>query len=241
MSTNNNDIASLVSSGANDLSVSLPDNAIEAFQTYYELLKERGKGVNLTTVTGARDVAQLHFLDSISLLNVHSFEAASVIDIGSGAGFPGIPLKIAEPSITLTLLDSSGKRINFMSEVCESLNLDANCVLARAEDFAREEENREKQDIAVSRALAKLNILAELCLPLVRVGGAFIAMKGVESNEEIKNAKKSLDILGGKLVEYIDYNIPDTNIVHRAVVIEKTSETPIKYPRRFARIQKSPL
>jgi len=231
----------LVTQGIQEFGITAPPNVGESFAAYYELLEERGKVTNLTTVTGAQDVARLHFVDSISLLTFVDFGDKRVIDIGSGAGFPGIPLKVVKPEIGLTLLDSSLKRISFVTEVCERLNLDIECVHGRAEEFVNEGDNRQSWDIAVSRALARLNQLSELCLPYVSLGGAFIAMKSTSSDEEINEAGKALEILGGKVEKCIDYIIPGTDIAHRAVIIRKTAETPPNYPRRFARIQKSPL
>ena len=241
MSQSRDELASIISDGARGLEIPLSPNAILSFQKYYELLETRGRSVNLTTVVGASDVARLHFLDSMALLNVVSFVDTKVIDIGSGAGFPGVPLKITEQTIDLTLLDSSGKRISFLSELCEAIGLDASCVQARAEEFAHEAVNRESFNIAVSRAVARLNVLSELCLPFVRIGGVFIAMKSVDSDAELSEACRAIETLGGELDKCIDYTIPDTEITHRVVVIKKVSNTPPKYPRRFARIQKSPL
>jgi len=241
LSAINDDLAAIIREGAEAIGTPLPCGATAAFQRYYEILEERGKNVNLTAVVGAADVARLHFLDSIALLNIAEFKNARVIDIGSGAGFPGIPLKISEPSVDLTLLDSLGKRTEFLSELCAALDLDAACIQARAEVFAREAENRDNWDIAVSRAVAKLNILSELCLPLVRVGGIFVAMKGKDSENELAEAQHAFKVLGAKLKTCIDYAIPGTEITHRAIVIEKVAETSPKYPRRYARIHKSPL
>jgi len=234
-------LSEIIQQGADVAGLTLPSDAISAFKTYYDLLSERGKEVNLTALFGERDVAYSHFLDSMALLNITEFKGARVIDIGSGAGFPGIPLKIVEPTIDLTLLDSSGKRVSFMSEVCDTLKVDALCIYARAEEHVSEAGVRESYDIAVSRAVAKLGVLAELCLPYVRVGGTFIAMKGADSESELSEAENAIQTLGAELKERVDYTIPCADIVHRAVVIRKTSKTPDKYPRRFARIQKSPL
>jgi len=235
------ELPSIIAHGAKKLNIELPPEAKAAFRAYYDFLEERGKNVNLTAITGAGEVACLHFLDSIALLNATDFKGARIIDIGSGAGFPGVPLKIAEPSIDLTLLDSTGKRVTFLSELCAQLGLEAACIHARAEDSAHLPEFREKYDIVVSRAVARLNALSELCLPFVRVGGLFIAMKGVESAEEVEEAKSAIETLGAKVQERFDYSVPGTDITHRAVLIRKVAPTADKYPRRFAKIQKSPL
>ena len=237
----NGNLASLITHGADELGISLPPGAPSAFDVYYSLLRDRGESVNLTAITGEKDVVRMHFLDSIALIKAAQFKDARVIDIGSGAGFPGAPLVIAEPSIDLTLLDATGKRVSFLTELCAALNIKAACVHARAEDAAFKTEHREHYDIAVSRAVARLNILCELCLPFVRVGGMFIAMKGVASADEIAEARGAIAALGAELPEYYDYVIPGTGITHRAVLIHKTSGTPDKYPRRFSRIKKAPL
>ncbi|MCL2366443.1 MAG: 16S rRNA (guanine(527)-N(7))-methyltransferase RsmG [Oscillospiraceae bacterium] len=241
MSDKHNQLTEIIKKGADITGLTPPSGAMSAFHTYYDLLSERGKDVNLTALSGAEDIARLHFLDSIALLNIIAFQGARMIDIGSGAGFPGIPLKIVEPTIDLTLLDSSGKRIAFMSELCDVLNIDAHCIYARAEEAARDAALRASFDVAASRAVAKLNMLAELCLPYVRVGGTFIAMKGADSESELFEAENAFQILGAKLNDCVDYVIPGTDITHRAVIVTKIAETPDKYPRRFARIQKSPL
>jgi len=230
-----------VARGADELGLTLPHGAPEAFDAYYLFLEECGETLNLTSVTGAQDVARLHFLDSLALLKAAPFSGARVIDVGSGAGFPGVPIKIAEPSVDLTLLDATGKRVKFLSDLCMTLSLDVACICARAEEAAYKQELRGIFDIAVSRAVARLNILCELCLPFVRVGGVFIAMKGVDSAEELAQSRSAADSLGAKLEDCFDYSIPDTDITHRAVVLRKTSVTPEKYPRRFARIKKAPL
>jgi len=227
--------------GATALGILLPVGAAEAFGIYHELLEKRGKSVNLTAIKGAEDVKRLHFLDSLALLKAAQFENASVIDVGSGAGFPGVPLKIAEPSIRLTLLDSSGKRIAFLTELRAALKLDAELVCARAEDEARIACRRESYDITVSRALARLNVLCELCLPFVRVGGLFLAMKGADAADEINEARGAIEALGAEVCDRFDYTIPGTDIAHSVVVLRKISSTPDKYPRRFARITKAPI
>ena len=211
------------------------------FEIYFEFLEDRGQSFNLTAISGAEDVARLHFLDSIALLKLAQFQNKCVIDIGSGAGFPGIPLKISEPSINLTLLEATEKKAVFLSTLCALLGVDAVCVHTRAEDAARKKEMRERFDLAVSRAVARLNVLCELCLPFVRVGGTLIAMKNVDSAAEIADAKSAIKILGAELKECVDYTIPGTEIMHRAVIIQKTSLTREEYPRRFAKIKKSPL
>jgi len=234
-------IFAIISHGANEMNIELPPNAEAAFKAYYDLLESCGQNVNLTAISGVEEVARLHFLDSLALLNTTKFKKKNVIDIGSGAGFPGLPLKIAEPSINLTLLDATSKRINFLTELSTILKIDASCLNSRAEEAAHYSQLREQYDIAVSRAVARLNILSELCLPFVQVGGKFIAMKSLDSSDELEEAKSAISILGGSLNQEIDYTIPGTNVTHRVIIIDKIQSTPEKYPRRFSRIQKTLL
>ena len=234
-------IAQIVECGAAGLGIELPLDAGGAFEKYHNFLEEKGERVNLTAITGAEDVARLHFLDSLALLKAVDFKNASVIDVGSGAGFPGVPLKLAEPTMKLTMLDATGKRVKFLSDLCAGLGIGAACIHARAEEAARSQDLRERFDIAVSRAVARLNVLCELCLPFVRVGGAFLAMKGVDSDEELEEARNAIELLGGVFELKQDYTIPGANVTHRIIVICKTTPTPDKYPRRFAKITNSPL
>jgi 16S rRNA (guanine527-N7)-methyltransferase len=224
------------------LGQSLSEGAVLAFETYYKFLEEKNQVMNLTAITGEKEVAELHFLDSLALRTFVDFTDARVIDIGSGAGFPGLPLKIAEDTIVLTLLDAQQKRIRFLQELCTKIGCaDVTCLHARAEEAAFDDTMREQYDYCVSRAVARLNILSELCLPFVKVGGIFIAMKGVDSDEEIREAKNAVKTLGGKVEKVSDYVIPGTDVTHRAVVIRKVTHTSPGHPRRFAKIQKSPL
>ena len=235
------DLSSIIVHGAKELNIELPPEAEAAFKAYYDFLEKRSQNVNLTTISGSQDVARLHFLDSLALLNVAEFKNAKIIDVGSGAGFPGVPLKIAEPSIDLALLEATGKRIDFLVELCAKLGIDATCIKARAEEAAHRPDEREQYDIALSRAVARLNILCELCLPFVRVGGLFIAMKGIDSEAEIAEAQSAVKRLDAEVLKQYDYTIPGTDISHRAIVIRKIKPMQEKYPRRNARIQKSPL
>ena len=210
----------------------LDTGAVPALTEYARLLLETNQVMNLTAITDPKDVATLHFLDCASLL--------PLADVGSGAGFPGLPLKILCPSIQLTMVDSLGKRVNFLQTVCDALHLTgAEAIHARAEEFAAS--HRAGFDIVTSRAVAALPVLAELCLPLVKEGGWFLAMKSVESDAELAASQHALEILGGRLEKAEDYVIPGTDVRHRLLFIKKVKETPKKYPRAFAKIKKDPL
>ncbi len=218
----------------------LSQEGVPALLRYADLLMEKNKVMNLTAITGPADIAALHFLDSAALLSLAAFQNKSVADVGTGAGFPGMVLRILEPSIHLTLLDSLNKRIDFLKEVCADLELrDVACIHTRAEEFAAG--HREQFDIVTSRAVASLPLLAELCLPLVKQGGYFLSMKSVDSNEELAAAVHAIEVLGGTVETTKDYSIPGTDVHHRLIFIKKVRETPKKYPRAFAKIKKNPL
>ena len=218
----------------------LPADGIPALIRYADLLVEKNKVMNLTAITEPADIARLHFLDSAALLTIADFKEKTVADVGTGAGFPGVPLRIIEPSMHLTLLDALNKRVEFLKEVCGDLGLaDVECVHARAEEFAAD--RRESFDLVTSRAVAALPLLCELCLPLVNVGGSFISMKSVDAGAELDSARRAIEVLGGTVDRVVDYDIPGTEIRHRAIVIKKARETPKKYPRACAKIKKNPL
>lgn len=218
---------------------SLSEAQLQTLISFGSALIEKNQVMNLTAITQPDQVAQLHFLDCIALLGAADFHGKAVIDVGCGAGFPGVPLKIAQPDIQLTLLDSLKKRMDWLSEVLPALDVPAQVVCARAEEYCAE--HREQYDIAVSRAVARLRILSELCLPLVRIGGQFIAMKSVDSDQELSEAAGAISTLGGKVLRIRDYPIPGTDTTHRAVVISKVRATPKSYPRRFSKIKQHPL
>ena len=220
--------------------LSLPTDAAVPLMAFSARLLETNKVMNLTAITEPEDVARLHLLDCAALLNITDFRGKRVVDVGTGAGFPGMPLRILEPDFDLTLLDSLGKRIAFLQRVCDEMGLQrVTCIHARAEEFAAK--HREQYDIATSRAVAALPVLCELTLPLVKVGGRFLAMKAVDSDEEILAAKSAVAQLGGKVEDIRDYTIPGTDITHRVVVIGKVKPTPDAFPRAFAKIKKAPL
>lgn len=210
---------------------------IETLCAFGDALIEKNKVMNLTAITEPAAVAELHFLDSIALLQAADFKGKTVIDVGCGAGFPGVPLKIAEPSIQLTLLDSLGKRMHWLQELLPTLGVEAAVITARAEDYVQT--CREQYDLAVSRAVARLNILAELCLPYVRPGGYFLAMKGAMADAEMEEAARGIAQLGGSIERIFTYPIQDA--MHKVVVIRKQKPTPKQYPRPYAKIKKNPL
>ncbi len=230
----------IITKGFAELGVELDVKAPERFEKYREYLEEKNKVMNLTAISGKEDVARLHFLDSAALLRYVDIGGKSVIDVGTGAGFPGLVLKIAEPDTKLTLLDSLNKRIDFLRETCELLCFDdITCIHARAEEAP--EDYRESFDIAVSRAVSYLPQLCELCLPLVKVGGVFVAMKGPDCADEVNEAKSAIGKLGGKLKTVETYTVPGTDIRHSVVIIEKLHPTPKRFPRKWAQIKKQPL
>lgn len=218
----------------------LDESRAETLERFAALLLKKNEVMNLTAITEPEAVTQLHLLDSAALTQFVDLSGKTVVDVGTGAGFPGMPLRILKDDFDLTLLDSLGKRIAWLEEVCGTLGLKrVECVHARTEEFAAG--HRESYDLAVSRAVAQLNVLCELALPLVKVGGQFLAMKSVGTEEEIAAAKGAIRTLGGKIVKVGDYTIPTSGVTHRVVVIEKVSPTPPRYPRAFAKIKKQPL
>lgn len=226
-----------------ELQVSLSEKQLLQFMTYYEMLIEWNQVMNLTAITDFSEVLKKHFIDSISLIKAYDVSSTvSVIDIGTGAGFPGIPLKIAFPNLKITLLDSLNKRVNFLQTVIDELGLqDIGTVHGRAEDFAKKGKLREQYDLCVSRAVANLSTLSEYCLPYVKVGGKFISYKSEKILEESENAKNAISILGGEIENQIEFMIPNSDIYRNLFVIKKYKETPNKYPRKAGLPAKEPL
>jgi len=225
-----------------ELGVELDDFKISQFVKYKELLLYWNEKMNLTAITDEKDILLKHFVDSVSLVPFFDFDGKKVIDVGTGAGFPGIPIKIVKPSVELTLLDSLKKRISFLENVVSEIGLSSvKCVHSRAEDGGQNKDFREKFDICVSRAVAKLSVLSEYCLPFVKNGGCFISLKGPEVKGEIENAGKAIEILGGKIDTVKKIEIPFTDIKHTLIMIKKVRQTSIKYPRKSGRISKNPI
>ena len=219
------------------LGLSLREDQIDRLCRFGQLLLQQNQVMNLTAITEPTAVARLHFLDSLALLREESLAGKTLIDIGCGAGFPGVPLAIAEPTLHVTLLDSLQKRVNWLKTILPELGVDATCVAARAEEYVAE--HREAYDVATSRAVARLNILSELCLPYVKVGGKFLALKGAMAQAEADEAKTAIEALGGRLSEIREYPVGEAT--HRIVVVEKVRPTPKAYPRKFAKIKQQPL
>lgn len=219
----------------------IDDNKIQKFYDYMNLLVEWNKKINLTAITEEKDIILKHFVDSLTVLK-YIKENKSIVDVGTGAGFPGIPLAIMNDSLKITLVDSLNKRINFLNEVCNKINLkNIKAIHARAEEFGQDNNYRESYDVAISRAVANLTVLAEYLLPLVKVGGKIICMKGPDIEEELKQAKSAIDLLGGKFERCDNFCLPKSDISRNIIIINKIKETPKKYPRKAGTPAKTPL
>ena len=222
--------------------LSLTEEQLDRFDLYFRLLTEWNEKINLTAITDAQGVAVKHFADSLSLLQYITLpQGASLIDVGTGAGFPGVVLKIARPDIRLTLLDSLKKRFLFLEDLMTALDLEADFVIGRAEVYGQNTAYRESYDYAVSRAVANLNTLSEYCLPLVRQGGSFIAFKGSATDEELGSAARAIQVLGGKLKAVHSFDLPFEGGARNLVEIKKVGRTPDKYPRNNGKIKSKPL
>ncbi|MGN1043945.1 MAG: 16S rRNA (guanine(527)-N(7))-methyltransferase RsmG [Acutalibacteraceae bacterium] len=227
---------------AKDYGINLDEKAPERFKIYYNFLVEYNKHTNLTSITEKKDVIIKHFLDSIIVSKFLELTPGSrLIDVGTGAGFPGVPLKIANPEIDLTLLDSLNKRIIFLNKLVEKLGLTSEIFHNRAEECGKNKKFREKFNIVTSRAVAKLTVLSEYCLPLLKVGGYFVSLKGSNVENELEESKKSIEVLGGKIERVEKFDLPEEKGGRAIVVIKKISSTPGKYPRSNANISKFPI
>lgn len=226
-----------------EMDITLTDKQISQFLVYYEMLTEWNQSVNLTAITEYQDVMKKHFIDSLSLVKVYDVKSrSSVIDVGTGAGFPGLALKIAFPEMELTLLDSLNKRIHFLDAVIERLKLfGIETLHGRAEDCARQDTYREQFDLCVSRAVANLSTLSEYCLPFVKKDGLFISYKSEKIGEEWKAAEKAISLLGGRVKEQLEFMLPGSDIFRNLFVIEKISDTPKKFPRKAGLPSREPL
>lgn len=229
--------------GLEQLNIELSEKQIKQFIQYYEMLVEWNKVMNLTAITEYEEVIAKHFLDSLASVKVCDFsKVKTVIDIGTGAGFPGIPLKIAFPQLKIVLLDSLNKRINFLNEVIRQLGLeDIRCIHGRAEDFAKQKEYRETFDLCVSRAVANMSTLSEYCMPYVKVNGYFIPYKSGKIDDELEQAKKAVSVLGGKIENVVKFQLVDTDMERSFVIVKKGKSTPKKYPRKAGMPSKEPI
>ena len=235
----------IISAGLEELGLTgrVPEDAPAQLAQYGRMLLEKNQVMNLTAIREPEGVARMHFLDCAALLKYCDFQGKTLIDVGTGAGFPGMVLKILVPSLKITLLDSLSKRLDWLTEVYEKLDgVDSIAAFhGRAEEFGLNKRFRDSFDFATARAVADLRVLCELCLPFIKAGGKFLAMKSTNSDEELSQAAHAIKLLGGRVSAVEDYTIPGTEVTHRLIVIEKLAPTLKGYPRRWAKIQKEPL
>lgn len=233
----------IMKDACDDVNINFDEKAYDKFIKYKDMIIEWNKKINLTAITDENEIIKKHFIDCINIFKFIPLKGAkNVIDIGTGAGFPGIPMKIVKDDLNITLLDSLNKRINFLNAVIDELELtNINTIHGRAEDYARKQEYREKADAVVSRAVANLTVLSELCIPYVKVGGYFIAMKGPAVVDEIEEAQNAISILGCKIEDIIKVDIKDSDLNHNLVVIKKLKHTSNTYPRKPGIVSKKPL
>lgn len=231
----------LILNGSEKMNIALSVEQADELIAYADLLVEWNEKINLTAITDNEGIATKHFLDSLSAITT-GYVNGRVIDVGTGAGFPGLVLKIAKPEIKLTLLDSLNKRVSFLRTVSDNLNLTGiEFVHARAEDAGKNAEYRGKFDTVVSRAVANMAVLSEWCLPFLKIGGYFLALKGPLADEELKDAKRAISILGGKIEDVKEIEIPFTELNHKIIIVKKVRQTPMKYPRKPAIAAKNPI
>lgn len=233
----------LLKKGITEFNIDVDEKMIDDFSIYREILVEWNQKMNLTGIEDEKEVFIKHFLDSVSIFkNGYIKDNMKVIDVGTGAGFPGLPMKIAKRSLDVTLLDSLNKRINFLQEVCKKIYIDdVEFIHGRAEDFGQDENYREQYDIATARAVAGLPVLMEFCVPFVKVGGYFICLKGPNADLELEESKKAMETLEVKFIEKIDIKLPEIELNHNILVFEKIQNTPSKYPRKAGKPSKSPI
>lgn len=233
----------LLNDSLNKMGIDITEKQTQQFFDYKSLLLQWNEKMNLTAITDEGEVVIKHFADSVSILSaVNIEEGATIIDVGTGAGFPGLPVKIVRPDLKVTLLDSLNKRIGFLNEVCTQLNLETvDNIHARAEDGGQNTELREKFDYCLSRAVANLAVLSEYCLPFVKVGGGFISLKGPDVTQEVNDGETAIKKLGGRVEQVIKIEIPNSDITHSLVIIKKISKTPKLYPRKAGTASKNPI
>ena len=233
----------LLNDSLNKMGIDITEKQTQQFFDYKSLLLQWNEKMNLTAITDEGEVVIKHFADSVSILSaVNIEEGATIIDVGTGAGFPGLPVKIVRPDLKVTLLDSLNKRIGFLNEVCTQLNLEpVDNIHARAEDGGQNHELREKFDYCLSRAVANLAVLSEYCLPFVKVGGSFISLKGPDVAQEVNDGETAIKKLGGKVEQVIKIEIPNSDITHSLVIIKKIAKTPKLYPRKAGTASKNPI
>ena len=227
----------------NELNITLTEKQIEQFIKYYDMLIEKNEVMNLTAITEYEEVLKKHFIDSLSLVKVYDInQAVKILDMGTGAGFPGIPLKIAFPSLDIVLLDSLNKRVHFLNDVIRELGLkNITAIHGRAEDFGKDKNYREQFDLCVSRAVAKLSVLTEYCIPYVKIQGYFIAFKAGNIQIELEESKKAIDILGGCIDKIDNFRLPDSDMERTLIKIKKLKATPKSYPRSAGKPSKEPI